>query len=361
MTEKNKANNKSFQGAEELNMAEFPFCLISGRGDGSRSICYERNTTMADGVIIHMSFTVFGGERGLPTGGDQDIYVALMAAWAVKGFQSKVIEFQSVYNLLKSVGIQPDGYGYERAKNAFERFCGLLCTAEKSWWDVKSRMRKSAIGFHLFESFYLRKAEDDENDGPCHIVASDFLYASVMNGNTKPLDIAMYTALNTPLARRLYRYLDQQRRACRRKQWSVSLIKIQSVLPLNENYYPSQVQRILVEGLQDLEKNRFLLSFQFTENENLERILHVVFFEQVRSMNELTTDEDVRCKAVAKEIAEELNDGANIAYHLKTVKTMPEEYLYRALSETRDAKNRGLIRTTPAQFYVNFLRRNCTE
>lgn len=116
-----------------------------------------------------------------------------------------------------------------------------------------------------------------------------------------------------------------------------------------------------MEGLQDLEKNRFLLSFQFTENESQEKILHVVFFEQVRRMNESVSDEDVRCKAVAEEIAEELNDGESIAYHLKTAKTMPEEYLYRALSETRDAKNRGLIKTTPAQFYVNYLRRNYKE
>lgn len=342
-------------------MAEFPFCLISGRGDSSMSIRYERDTTTAEGATIHMSFTVVSGERGLPTGGDQDIYVAIMAAWAMNGFQGKVIEFQSVYNLLRSVEIQPDGRGYERVKRAFEKFCSLLCTAEKSWWDVKSRMRKSAVGFHLFESFYLRKVVDDDNNGSCHIVASDFLYASVLNGNTKPLDIATYTALHTPLARRLYRYFDQQRRSCRRKQWSVSLRKIQGVLPLNEKYYPSQVQRVLMEGLHDLEKNRFLKSFQFTENESQEKILRVEFVEQVRRMKVFVSDEEVRRTSVAEEIAEELNDKENIAYHLKTVRTMPEEYLYRALSETRDAKNRGLIRTTPAQFYVNFLRRNCSE
>ena len=352
-------------------MAEFPFCLLSSRAtkQSESVIGYERETTLPNGRTVRMRFEVSGGKHGLPCGGDQDIYVAIMAAWARSSFQSKVIEFPSVYALLQSVDVQPDGRGYERVKTAFEKLCGILCTSEKSWWDVKSRQRKSAVGFHLFESFYLNKRKernnDDNNDinkdSPCYIVASDFFYESVRNGNIKTFDIELYKKLATPLSKRLYRYLDQMRRVSRSRKWSIALKKIQGVLPLSPDFYPSQVKRELEDGLRDLMKKGFLKTYSFLQNEDRAHLLQIEFAKTASKTALITTDEEIRRESLAQELAAELNDHRSKAYYLKLTKCLPEDYLFRALSETRDAKNRGQIRTTPARFFTEFVERNYQE
>jgi hypothetical protein len=344
--------------AEELNLAEFPFCLMSSRAseNSNKTIRYERQTTTPDGKVITMRFTVTGAAAyGLPIAGDQDIYVALVVAWAETAPRSKRIEFPSVYALLQSVDIGTDGRSYSRLRDALNRLAGITCISEMAFWDVNSKRRVSAEGFHLFESYHIA------NNGDCYVEASDFLYESVRNGNLKRLDLELYKKLNSPLSRRLFRYLDQMRHVCRAKVWSISVRRVQAALPLSSKYSPAQVQRILDRGLDELSKKGFLKEYLFRLAKSGEKIVRVEFAKPEQKILPILSGEESRQESIAQEIADELNDHENIAYHRKLTRKLPGEYLFRALAETRDAKHRGNIRTTPAKYFTAFVEREYRE
>ena len=65
---------------DELNLAEFPFCLLTDRTyRGRNSITIEREVRdPSTGRLARQQWTATGNEKGLPTATDMDVYVALM-------------------------------------------------------------------------------------------------------------------------------------------------------------------------------------------------------------------------------------------------------------------------------------------
>jgi hypothetical protein len=75
---------------EEMNLAEYPFTLLSAIPlKGVTRIEYSDWVTK-DGKQKQLRWVVSGSEEhGLPVGGDQDIYVAIMEVWREQGFRPK--------------------------------------------------------------------------------------------------------------------------------------------------------------------------------------------------------------------------------------------------------------------------------
>lgn len=78
----------------------------------------------------------------------------------------------------------------------------------------------------------------------------------------------------------------------------------------------------------------------------------------VRELNVNVSDDDKNEKINynAHELAICLNDFKSLNYYKKLFREHNEASVYECLSITKDARNRGKIRTTPAQYFVGVVR-----
>ncbi|MEN6615248.1 MAG: replication initiator protein A [Syntrophorhabdus sp.] len=242
-------------GKDEMNLAEYPICLLSRKPiPGIHTIEYREGNT---------SWKITGNaEHGLPLGGDQDIYVAIMETWKQNRFSSNKIEFGSVFQLLKRLGMPTSKQYYERFKQAVKRLAGLTIYAENSFYDHQGRKYDTIRGFHLFEDFRFstRKSKhtptSEEPNG--YIRASDVLWVSVKNGYIKNINLAFYSRLSSPCVKRIYRFLDKKRFVSDRfRMGLINFAKKMGLMAGSTKCYPSHIKKDLTPAFRELREAGF--------------------------------------------------------------------------------------------------------
>lgn len=249
-------------GKDEMNLAEFPFALLRRQSDKRTSFSYEGYVTGPDGKRHKQRWTVHGlSGLGLPNEYDERIMVALMAVSASKGFQDRRVPF-SVYSLLRIMGLTDSKRDYENIERGLDRLVGATIFAEGSFWDnAEKNWIKQKSAFHIIERVWLAyKEEDDkirETEGvPAYFVWSEDLWKSIQDGYIKNLDLSFYYSLETPLARRLYRFLDK--RLYRKHAFEIDVFELAGRLGMAAYKYPSQILEKLQPAVNELIRERFL-------------------------------------------------------------------------------------------------------
>lgn len=74
------------------------------------------------------------------------------------------------------------------------------------------------------------------------------------------------------------------------------------------------------------------------------------------NVNVAYKEKEERIKAVASDLATQLNDSQNLNYFLKISREHQSAFLYECLSITMDAKRSDKIRLTPAKFFVGVVK-----
>ncbi len=74
-----------------------------------------------------------------------------------------------------------------------------------------------------------------------------------------------------------------------------------------------------------------------------------------------TTKDPENAELLAKDLADQFNDQESLGLYRTVARQLPDDQIFRALSETKDASRRGQIRTTQGQFFTDLVKRYAQE
>jgi len=249
-------------GRDEMNLAEFPFATLLGRPDNRQAIVHTGWITDQDGSRHEQSWIVRGlSGLGLPTEFDERVYVALMAVTAQHGFRDRRVPF-SIYKLLKILDQEPSQRHYESVERALDRLKGVTIKAEGAFFDnSRKEVVRTAMAFNIIDKYWLRYREQDERvreeEGvPAYIVWGEDIWKSFQGGYIKELDLAFFNALESPTARRLYRFLDKRMRY--QDAYEIDIFELASRMGMARYAYPAHVKRKLQPAFDELIERGFL-------------------------------------------------------------------------------------------------------
>jgi len=267
---------------EEMNLAEFPFTLLSHRtSENQKTIEIEQKIRDRNGRIISQRWIVTGSDKfGLPLAADNDIYLSLMQMFKENGFESRQIYFTR-YQLLKTMEQIPSKQTYKMIERALDRLISVTVKSENAFWDNRAKTYVTKA-FHLFDSYDLydernRNYDDIQPGLPLsNVMMSEFLFNSIKSSYIKSLDIGFYFTLQTPLTRRLYRFLDKKK--YHKNVYEIDILSLASLMPLHDPY-PSQIKRRLEKAHQELIDKGYLKNVVYKKNQGSGQEIVVYVFE----------------------------------------------------------------------------------
>lgn len=354
---------------EEMNLVEYPLGFLSRRApQGVKTIEYHDWVTI-DSQRRPVHWIVTGSAKyGLPVGGDQDYLMAIFKVWHDAGFKDRHIPIGSTYKTLDVMNLPKDGRTYRRFRLALDRWVSLYIKSENAFWDRENNRYVATRGFHLFEDYQLiEKFKKNDTTIPLpfgYIKASEELWNSVRNGNLKMTDLKLYSSLDSPVTKRLYRYLDKKKRLTNR--FSITVKRLAGKMGLvstKSPYRPVTLRKLLTPSLEQLIQKGVLSKYEFAKGKEGEK-LTTTFEDADKSAKPPLLDineETERAKYVARSIAGELSDMDNLGFYIHVALRCPYSLMFAALSETRDAANRHQIKTTRARFFNDLIQRLAVE
>lgn len=297
----------------------------------------------------------------LPGPFDGDIYVALGQLHNAQIPREKRGELRTVQTTFRELatlmGRELGGTTYTAIRGGLERLADVSIRAVQTWREGETIAEERR--FHLLESVTYRHRRDKEEGGAVILVRfAQEVAQSIAEDNIRLLDTARYFALETPTAKRLYRYLDLRRwRGSERlSEVTVPLTELAQHLPI-DRVAPSHIRRtldpahglLIAEGfLSSAEyqevpvpgKKRpvILVRYQFAKPATLapERTITVPMSVPGPSRN----PEYVR--DMVAEILGTLRDEHSVGFYVQVVKAMPEDVLRNVLGGVRQSIREGL-------------------
>jgi len=223
VTEQKRSREGSVPGIEEMNLAEFPFAVLSHYAlNGSKTLefsdeIFDRST----GKQVKRLVTITGSDKwGLPNWQDMDVLLGLIQLTQRKHrFKQRAVEF-SLYELRELLQWEDCGPYKKRLKLALKRLLGVTVCYENAF-RRKGRW-VSLEGFHLLDNLHLTNTvEQYDPEEPQLFKWNDAIVESFRDKNTKELDWDFYLSLKSPTSKRLYRFLDK--RFYNRDRWTFDL------------------------------------------------------------------------------------------------------------------------------------------
>jgi plasmid replication initiation protein len=248
----------------EGNFEEHPLFRMSSQERTIRAYSYEWAYNAEDGLLLRKKWTVVpSGQYGAPGPADQDVFVAVMELVARRGGlpESGEIDF-SLNELLKVLRKSRGGKSYEALKESLLR---IAFTGIESHNSFYSASMKSYIE-DTFRIWDVRFADYEPSGGTStsrhtlkfHDVFVNNYFAHYL----KNLDTNLYWSLKSPIAKRLYRLIDQKRGQGR--FWGQEFFELARQIPLTGSYkYSSKIKEKLKSPHVELERVGFLQSVSY--------------------------------------------------------------------------------------------------
>lgn len=222
-----------------------------------------RLSDSSDDVAVACTTEDGGRWRVLPTPGerlpgtfDQDVYVELMRRFHEAGMPADGTLSFTLHAFLRSMGRRVDGRTYEQLRGALARLERTVLESEGAWFDAAAKTRPHAR-FTLLSAVAIDRRRFTDRDqlalfpalasnepGDARVTIAAQLRGNVAAGHSITLNAQKYTALSSPVARRLYRLLEAQRHTADAHAWRVPLEHLAERLPLTQRY-PSHLQRVV--------------------------------------------------------------------------------------------------------------------
>ncbi len=353
---------------EEMNLIEYPISLIAERApQGVKTIKYE-DWVSIDGKRKKLQWIVTGSDEfGLPTGQDQDFFIAIMEVWREYKYKDRAIPIGSVYNMLKKMNLEDTGQNYRRFVLALNRYKGISIYAENALWDKAKQAYLKKYAFSIIDNYELyERFSKKETTIPLplgYIKMNDFIHQSILNGNIKNLNLTLYLKLPNPLSRRLYRYLDKKRYYGR--SFTMNVCRLAGKLGFTpqavEKYRPAKLRQLLIPALVSLQKERFIERYSFEPGKEGEKLK--VFFTRTGEAQTHTPHEEgdnvpnSESAYVVDEVLSFTQDEHSRPYYIKIVSKLGIHQVYAILSESKQADREGKIRTTKAKYFTDLAER----
>lgn len=195
------------------------------------------------------------GER-LPGTFDQDVFVELMRRFHEAGSPADGTLSFTLHAFLRAMGRRVDGRTYEQLRSALARLERTVLESEGAWFDAAARTRPHAR-FTLLSAVAIDRRRVTDRDqlalfpalasnepGDARVTLAHQLRDNIAAGHVTTLNAQKYTALSSPVARRLYRLLEAERADGDGSGWRPTLDALAERLPLTQRF-PSHLQRVL--------------------------------------------------------------------------------------------------------------------
>ena len=220
-----------------------------------------RLSDSADDAVISFTTETGGRWRVLPAPGDrlpgtfdQDVYVELCRRFGESERTDGSLTF-TLHAFLRSIDRRVDGRTYDQLRSALGRLERTILESQEAYYSASAGGVVSGQ-FAVLSSVSIerRRILDREQlglfaavpaaePGVARVVFHPFVRDNILARHIVTLSLARYLALQSPVARRLYRLLEIAR-ANGMVTWRVSLERLRDVLPLVQRY-PSHLQRVL--------------------------------------------------------------------------------------------------------------------
>lgn len=246
---------------DEFNLATFPVSVLDKKAQRSHEPLQFRDTIVVAGRQVERHWKVFPhGEEGFPGPADDDVLMALFELTREQGGAKKI--FFTRYQLCKKLGWPLNTFYYSRIESSFRKLAGIHIEATNAFAD-KERKKFINMGFSIIQEYKLF----DETAGReklSYVLWSDRIAASISQKLTKYLDASFYfEELETPLEKRLFRYLDNQfEQGLVQLSLNISDLCYEHLGVARRYRYTSQLMQKLELPLQKLVEKGFLLRWR---------------------------------------------------------------------------------------------------
>jgi plasmid replication initiation protein len=246
----------------ESNLEEYPFFAIKRRNRKLEPRVFERILEGENGALLRQQWTVMpSAGYGTPGPLDQDVYLAVLELLERKGGMPANGKLRfSLYELVELLGWSKSGKSggkvYRDVRDSLERIGATRIKSENAFY---SKERDSYIS-DSFNIWSVHLVSDRPREGePRERHSLEFHRIFIRNFQTqylKGLDADFYWSLYSPLARRLYRLIDQQRRG--QLTFQEDLFTLREQIPLAEYPYASKIKEVLSRAHEELTERGFI-------------------------------------------------------------------------------------------------------
>lgn len=355
---------------DEMNLVEFPIGVLADRvptdpetGLEIRELILQR-TIFEDSQPTEQKWIVRGhiDYGGIPRGQDIDAFNALMTLWSRSDFQHRIISTGSIYSFLEMTGKSDGGLNYRRFHKSMDRLYGVMFEAYYALWNPGTQRRIPQWRFKLLSSDMPRSKEDQRPRGLVHI--SEEFYTLVKQGYLKITDMERYWRLPSVGARRMFQFLDKQRRRAfeeHKGKYTINgylLLKKLGTLDYTLKHYSANKVRSLVETMLDaLIADGYLLDYCWRkEGKSRAPIqLYVTYAPDEAEAKPSPLSE--REAAAVDEIGRLLDEPTNRSYHAFIVRELGADRARRLASQVLAQAERQSRRTHKGKLFSYLARK----
>ena len=255
---------KIIEGKDELNLAEFPLSAISDRlNPDQKTLTFEdRIWDESRGEMITRQLTISASDNyGLPTALDDEVILGLVQLSKLRNFAQRTVQFTR-YQLIQLLGWRDETKSYERIEKSLNRWVGITLYYKNAWRNKQDECWVDEK-FHILDNVTLYDRDkarpiNHQTQLPLSTFTwNDVLFRSFAAGNLKSIDFDFYKSLNSPIAKRLYRFLDK--RFFHRHRWVFNLKEVSwEHVGLARSYDAANLKRKLLSGIRELEAKGFI-------------------------------------------------------------------------------------------------------
>lgn len=253
---------------DELNFAEFPLAALADTVPSGQKTLVYTDTIFDRGrnEPVNRKLTITASdEYGLPTALDDEVILGLVQLTAKSNFAGKKVHFTR-YELIKELDWRDESKSYERIEQSLRRWLGVTLYYDKAWWSKEEACWVNE-SFHILEQVTLfdkerreRRKRANPGDvlaGKSAFVWNEVVFNSFKSGYLKSLDFDLYKRLKSPVAKRMYRFLDKRFYHRSRLEFELREFACEKI-GLSRKYHNGEIKRLLSGAVAELERVSFL-------------------------------------------------------------------------------------------------------
>lgn len=329
----------------ECNLEEYPLFGMTARNRDLEPKTYRRETDSGDGIILKREWTVIPSvEYGSLGPTDQDVFTAVLELVGRRGGMPEDGDLDfSFAEIMRILGWTKSGRSYSLIRESLER---IALTGLRTRNAFYSKADESYIT-DTFSIWSVRFAETNGKQGKAsrHTISFHKLFLnSWLAHYLKGLDTSMYWALSSPVAKRLYRLIDQKRG--QERVWWEEITELARQIPLSNTRYPSKIREKLGPAHEELQEKGFLERVDYQDRTLTYRVSEA--FARRRRVGDMSRDprqaialERLLAERVRGDTARELVSSFGAEYCLKYAEALPFQknignpagWLVRAISQ----------------------------
>ncbi|RYX84269.1 hypothetical protein EON83_11275 [bacterium] len=251
-------------GRDEMNLAGNPIGLLQPSKKSTQNvISREWERKLNDGRTVTARWEVAGHPKlGLP-GPSEDLLLLMLlqltreAADENGGEYPRVVHF-SRYGLISRLGWPDSGKSYKALADGLTRLTGVTISTRYAFYDAKSKLPIADQNFHLLENSSIvdePRGRKGETQLPLSWFSwSETMHESIIAGNVRSLALQFVRALELPLSRKLFRFLDSMRWAQKppRREFAIGIMNLRDRVGMTPYEYVSKVKEKFAGAHQEL-------------------------------------------------------------------------------------------------------------